>query len=225
MKKIIHTIVACAFVCFMASCDDMNSIHQEWLDRGANVYLGIPVVQESSNGFGRVELVWTLNIDPRIIETRIFWNNRQDSVVVPAPAPAVRTTPITQILTLPEGSYVFELVSANQAGNRSIASQIAAESFGERFQRTLRNRVVNAVMQPDSSVVLTWNVEDRVLRTYLTYVNRYDVEITKIIETNQTTVSLDDFPPGGEFTHWSMYRPLRSIDEVASLPATGQFPL
>ena len=223
MKKIIHAIMIFAAVSLITtSCEDMNSIHQEFLDRGERVYIGIPQLLEANSGLGRVELVWAQNADPRIHETRIFWNNRQDSIVVPID----RTQPIMyQAIPLPEGRHILEIANASRTGYRSLFTTTSAESFGERFQNTLRNRVITRIqVEPDNSITLTWSMIEGVVSTNMSYVNRNGENITISIASDQTTLHLSDFVPGGEFTHSSLYLPHGSIDYIPSNPVTVRFP-
>ena len=223
MKKLVYAIIAFAFVCFVTSCDDMNSVHQEFLDRGETVYLGIPIILEANAGHERVELVWAQNADPRIYKTIIFWNNRQDSVVVLNTGGRI----VEKIVPLPEGIYMLEILNASQGGvHRSLPTEVTVESFGERFSSNLRNRVItNARVRPDYSVILTWSVEPGVVSTTITYVNRDGETITVTIAGDETTLHLLDFVPGGEFTHSSLYLPhSSSIDLVPSSPVTILFP-
>ena len=210
-----------ALVGFIVSCDDMNSIHQEFLDRGERVYIAIPQILEANPGLERVELIWAQNADPRIYETRIFWNNRQDSVVVPID----RTSSIMEtIIPLPEGTYILEVMNASRTGHRSLVSIIAVESFGQNFKDRLRNRTVTNVVATPDRAVLTWNLEVGVVGTNISYVNRYGESVTVFIESDQTSLELDDFVLGGEFTHSSLFRPVGSIDEIPSNPVTERFP-
>lgn len=211
--------MTCALVCLMTSCDDMNSVHQEYLDRGANVYLGIPVIIEANPGLKRVELVWSLNADPRIVETRIFWNNRQDSVVVPVD----RTTPISaHILPLPEGAYNFEMMTANRAGNRSLPALISVQSFGEVFQNSLRNRSVT-VSGTLAEAILNFSIELDVVETKISYTNNAGQPKVVTVPGNQSMVTIDDFVLGSDFTHSSLYLPPNALDLIPSIPTTGRF--
>ena len=222
MKKIIQTIMLFALVGFVASCDDMNSIHQEFLDRGERVYIGIPIILEANAGYERIEVVWEQNADPRIHETIIFWNNRQDSVVIPIDRTGGSI--METIIPLPEGTYILEVLNVSRTGHRSLANTMAVESFGQNFKNRLSNRTItNAVATPDRAV-LTWSLEDGVVGTTISYVNRYGVPVTVLIDGNQTTLEVNDFVAGGEFTHSSLFRPAGSIDEIPSNPATGRFP-
>ena len=241
MKKIIYTLILFVAVCLATSCDDMNSIHQEYLDRGARVYIAIPLDVSALSGLERAEVTWSQQPDPRIYETRIFWNNRQDSVTVPVN----RVDSVTRhIVSLPEGGHLLEVANFSRGGHHSsLMRTVFVQTFGDNFRVTLVNRAIqNAVIQPDSSIVLTWSVIDDavgatwIVGTYLTYENRYGEVVTVFIEADQRTVTLTDFTPGGAFTHVThhMIRGLRdeygydtpgSIDEIPANPVTGQFPL
>jgi hypothetical protein len=222
MKKIINSIIALILLCFtITSCDNMHSKHQEFLDRGSNVYLGIPIILEANSGLERVQLVWGNFPDPRTTETRIFWNNREDSIVVPID----RTNPIMEkIVPLPAGMYIIEMVNASETGVRSLWSDpVPVESLGDWLGATLHNRIAT-VASVTPELVLQWNVVEGVEYTHINYVNRAGESVTAVLTGSETTLTLNDFVPGGNFTHYSLFLMQGSIDLIPSHPATGTFP-
>src|SRR5690554_805055 len=84
MKKMrtifLGILTVCVYFLF-PGCSDMNDIHQHYIDREKALYLGMTDSLVALSGEGRVKLKWYVNADPKIEQTVIYWNMRQDSVV------------------------------------------------------------------------------------------------------------------------------------------------
>lgn len=156
-------LTVCVYFLF-PGCSDMNDIHQHYIDREKALYLGMTDSLVALSGEGRVKLKWYVNADPKIEQTVIYWNMRQDSVV----KTFVRVEKGIQadsiiIDDLPEGTYSFELFNKNARGDRSLYSTVQAISYGENYRATLKNRTVTAMKilaydkeRQASDIEITW---------------------------------------------------------------------
>src|SRR5690242_19096634 len=86
MKKL-KVLISIAY-CFLtgsflilSSCQKMDHIQKKYAEKAETIYLGKIDSIQSYPGFGRVKLTWYMNADPRIDQTIIYWNRRQDSLV------------------------------------------------------------------------------------------------------------------------------------------------
>src|SRR5690606_22559388 len=86
------TVVA-IFTVIMASCDDMNSLHEKYLDRGIGIYIGSADSLSVQSGQHRIGFKWKINADPRIDKTVISWEEIEDGAMVERSVelPLVRT--------------------------------------------------------------------------------------------------------------------------------------
>ncbi|MDR2038680.1 MAG: DUF4998 domain-containing protein [Bacteroidales bacterium] len=145
MKNIFLGILM--IISFISSgCSDMDDIHQDYLDEGEKTYLGMTDSLTALSGEGRIKLKWYINADPKIEQTVIYWNMRQDSVV----KTIVRTengvqADSTIINNLPEGNYSFELFNKNTRGDRSLFSTVQGVSYGDSYRETLKNRNITTM--------------------------------------------------------------------------------
>ena len=137
-KKIINFAGALLALTLAVSCDNMNDVHQKYIDAGERVYLGKTDSLTAFSEIGQVKLVWYVNADPNIENTVIYWNTRRDSVI----HPFVRTWDGIQkdsaIIELEEGEYLFELVNTNRKGERSLPATIQGSAYAR-----LRDITVN----------------------------------------------------------------------------------
>lgn len=221
MKYLIHVIIVLISVCFIASCDDMNNIHQKYLDEGEAVYLGYPDIVTANAGYERIQLVWKINADPKIDECCIYWNNRQDSLTV---APDRTNSIMKQIISLPEGKYNLEMVNKSKKGYRSLVSTVSGESYGKEYRNSLYNRVVTQTVATPEKITLSWSLEEGCVGVNMSYINKNDQLTEVFIKSEQTTLELDDFVPGGTYTCSSLYVPeTGAIDTIPSNEVTAQF--
>lgn len=208
---------------FYIGCDDMNSIHQEYLDTPEVNYIGKPTDIEAYPGYERVKITWKINEDPKIAITRIYWNNRQDSVVYNV----TRNDTIETIIidNLPEGSYNFELVQYSQDGkNRSLKGEVSTRTFGTHYINQLSPQplTINPLFSGD--IALEWSSVEGGVGTTFTYTTKDGSSKTIEIDVHETRTVLTDAKPGGEYSYSTRFLPEKNaLDEVQTNPTIGVF--
>ena len=131
--------------CFIwAACSKMDDYKN--FSNGKEVsYTGKPDSVITYSGKNRVGISWLRSADPKIVMTRIYWNNRTDSMDVSLASSVPGSKRINTIVNnLPEGNYNFELFNFDEPGNRSVVSRGSGASYGETFQKSLLNRSVES---------------------------------------------------------------------------------
>jgi hypothetical protein len=221
MKRIIifWGIVLTMFI----SCDDMNSIHQKYIDAGERVYMGLADSLTAFAGNGRVKLVWYVGADPKIEKTVIYWNLRQDSVVKPFGENNQRDS---IIIPLPEGTYDFEVVNKSEKNEKSLTSSIRAISYGESYQRSIAVRPINSLnivslnaATQSTTVQIRWGaVSSGCINTLVSYKKRSTGEtVNRYVDAYETVTNLTDVgnrlkDPDDMISVSSFYLPSGSID-------------
>lgn len=149
------------FAIVLSACDDLNEIHQKYLDEKPVSYLGIADELTAYGGEGYVKLTWIQNADPRVVKTVIYWNHRDTSVV----KDFVRTTPGAQkdsvFIDVPEGIYTFEVVNVDEDGGVSLATEAQGRSYGDVYKGALRFRPLKSIERKDaiSGVLISWDTQ------------------------------------------------------------------
>lgn len=221
MKSLIYLIAVCVLSCILVSCDNMYSIHEKYLSEGERVYIGYPDVVKAQGGYKRIQLVWKLNADPRIDRCCIYWQDRSDSLIV---APDRTDTVMRQIIPLPEGKYLFEMINKDEEGNSSLTKVIAGESYGDSYQENLFSRIVTDQIANPDSVILTWGLEEKCIGVNMQYVNNIGETKQVFLEGEQTQMILKDFVPGGSFVYNSLFNPeIEGIDTIPSKDSEDKF--
>lgn len=205
----------------LSACDDMYSVHQQYLDEGEQIYLGKPIVQMVQGGNERIKVVWTLNADPRIKTCCIYWNNRTDSLEV---SPDYTNKVMSKIIPLKEGSYVFVLMTKGDNGLVSLTNIASGKSYGENYQNALYNVPLINQSKTEDGLVMTWGMEEGCVFTELEYLNNSGEEKLVRFEGDKTNLVLNDYVPGSDFTWKSYYLPETfSIDTIPANPQTLKF--
>lgn len=223
MKRIIYFIAALVAIGF-AACDDMNDLHQKYLDEGEDIYTGKPDSVKTYAGFNRLKVEWELNADPKITQCCIYWNNRADSLIYPinrAEGPVY-----SALLPLAEGKYNFELLTRDDAGNHSLTEQISGVTYGAEYQATIYNRKYASIDATLTSATINWrNLENSVGST-LTYKNKSGQTKELFVANDVATTVINDFTFGGEFQWSSLYVPEEdAIDTIpVGTPSVNYFP-
>lgn len=187
-------------------CSDMNDIHQKYIDEKETIYLGMTDSLIALSGEGRMKLKWFINADPKIEQTVIYWNMRQDSLVktVARTEKGIQADSVI-INNLPEGTYSFELFNRNERGERSLFSTVQGISYGDSYRETLKNRSIASMKilaydknEQTSDVEITWGSRIyETIGTRISYTKRSSGEHTVVfVGADVSTTILEDVGNG-----------------------------
>ncbi|MFA6838609.1 MAG: DUF4998 domain-containing protein [Dysgonamonadaceae bacterium] len=215
------------FMFWMASCDDMNSIHQKYYDWGEDVYTGVVDSLKAYGGYEKVKFDWELNADPRITKTVIFWNQRADSAIINVNrAQSGRLQMTYQLENLSEGDYIFEFITRDNEGHFSLPKEIVTKIYGEKYEKTLRNRRVSSILHlEDGSMLVQWDPISSVEIQYVTI--KYEtegVEQSIRVENEDTETILTGLNTGDKIQVSTTYIPKGALDELNALNSEYTMP-
>lgn len=219
MKIVIKNIIVLAFFCGLVACDSMNSIHEEYLDRGEEIYTGVIDSLKAYPGNERVKFTWEINADPRITKTVIYWNDSADSVIVEVNRTQPGVMQMETILSLPEDSYIFKFVTNDDEGHKSLSVEKTVEIYGPDYAAMLRNREIKSITAPEEGgILLTWGaIEDATLiHTMISYTDysnpSHPEKVEVMIENNVSEWNLANVKEGDEILVSSVYQPEDCLD-------------
>lgn len=231
MKIIINYIMAFCLLGFVA-CEDVNSLHEKYLERGEEIYTGVIDSLKAYPGYERVKFTWEINSDPRITQVVVYWNDRADSSIVEVN----RTTPgimqMSALLELPEDSYIFDFITKDDEGHKSLYVQKTVDIYGDKYIQTLRNRGIKTVqVKSGNQAQLTWlDIEDNTLQyvtvSYTDYADpAHPVTKTVRVENTDKQTTLANIAAGDKITVVSTYLPSEeALDTVNALPQQYTIP-
>ncbi|MDR2775393.1 MAG: carbohydrate-binding protein [Tannerella sp.] len=218
-------------LCIM-SCEDMNSISQEYFDRGETFYTGKIRSLQSLSGNNRVKFLWTVNSDPRITKTVIYWNEGMDSTTVAVNRTQPDSVQLEKVIELPERNYLFEFVTKDDAGHRSLSVERSVTVYGEKYTASLPNRdVVSAVYHDDGQLVIQWNTvaSNYCVGNNLNYTNTANQQITRYVPATEETTVIPDWKTGlsyytrfaGDIYLDTLDTAAKNLNVIESMPFNG----
>lgn len=219
MYKIVSIIIFCS--CILWGCDDMNSVNQEWIDRGETIYTGAVDSLKVRPGNSRLYLVWQMNADPRITELVIKWNNKRDSLILPVVRDTEEKIGIYRdsVLidkNLEEGETVFYLNTRDGEGHKSIPAEIVGTVYGEQYLSGQLSRWIKWSKVIENWMIIDWgdaNISTRVVLHY-TGSDGTSKSVTVLPEDNRTVLS--DFKYGEDLYYETFYLPeAEAFEEMA----------
>jgi hypothetical protein len=196
--------------CLIASaCTKMDA----YKDFGAGkevLYTGRPDSVIAFSGNNRIKISWLRASDPKVVKTRIFWNNRKDSVEVPLPAAAAKR--LNSFINLPEGNYNFELFNYDASGNHSVVSRCSGSSYGDVFQRSLFGRNLDNFYAKQfnlpNNAALSWASSDaKSVGVEVLYKNTAGNNIRVTSTAKSSVTYLPDYDLSSPVTYRTMFLP------------------
>jgi hypothetical protein len=166
------------------SCDDMNSIIQDDLDRGEAIYPGAVDYIYAYSGMGRARLYWYFFPDNRIVKTVITWGNSgriEKAVEGTTASEGLITAGIRRdsidISGLAEGTYTFTAYTLDKDGHKSIEyTSYPTYVYGNIYTRNLTSRDIEKTeMAASGNLTITWrDATTRMLYSIVTYMDHRD---------------------------------------------------
>lgn len=206
---------------FLFSCDDMEDIHRKYADKEEQIYLGKVDSLKSFSGLNRVKLTWYNNSDPKIQNTVVYWDLKNDSII----KPFHRTTPGVQkdsiiIENLSEGAHLFECRNINERKESSLFSIVNGISWGEEFINSLSPRIPTLLKFDSNTSTYKINLsssfkDDGIVYSQINYTNLKGENNNLIIDKGSNSIELNKFPNDGNFKLRSVFFfPEQGIDSI-----------
>lgn len=204
----------------LVSCDDVNSVHQEYYDRGEMIYTGVVDSLKASVGYEKVRFNWEINSDPRISKTVIYWNQKSDSAVVNVNRTTDGRMPMTYTGDFEEGNYIFEFVTKDDEGHYSMTKDLVVVVLGNSYVQGLNVRKISsAEVDEAGQLKLTWGDVASTLLLYTTV--EYEVngeKLTRQVANDEKETVLEGLKPGDKYYVSSTYQPEEAFETFTSLP-------
>lgn len=223
LHKVFYSVLICMLFGWIA-CSDMNDLHIGYLEEGEAIYAA--KVDSISAGPGKERIEMEVFVQSQRIEfVRFYWNSYHDSLDFQLG----NQTGIFKVMieNLPEREYLFQAVSFDKFGNKSLPYEIAGISYGENYRKVLPNRRIESIRkQNNGDVVFTWSgVTEEAVSTTLTYLSDEGESQVKVIPATVSKDTIADYRAGSEFSYYTSYKPtVNSPDVFNTDKSTDNFP-
>lgn len=140
----------------MTACSKMDYTYKKFLKDGDIIYPGNADSIQIFPGNNRIKLTWLLTSDPTIVMSRVYWNNKADSVNVPVTRGKGIDTISVIIDNLDEGFYNFEIYTYDGKGNSSVGADTIGQVFGKVYSESLHNRIIKKLYWDSDTAYIQW---------------------------------------------------------------------
>ncbi|TFF35475.1 DUF4998 domain-containing protein [Mucilaginibacter psychrotolerans] len=233
MKIKLQYLLWLLLIAAVTGCSKKNENYKLLTAGGEIYYPGVIFKPSHKAGNLRTMLLWNPSPDPKIKNYRVFWNNKQDSVIIDATSHDPADTVKVLIPDLKEGTYNFTIYSINTNGNISIPVSLnGVRVYGPIYQSGIFNRGYNAdkpyTVKP-GSVQLNFNqikVDSVTIntRTVIKYITTAGSTQTISLKPSDSTVVVNDLQLGTPVTYQSSYLPFKGAIDEFTVQTPTTFP-
>ena len=218
----IYFIVIVMLSLSLISCSKMNDKHQKILDKGEIIYASKLDSVSPAPGYNRIEFEM-FALSQRIEKVRIYWNDSKDSLDVMI---NYKTGIFKQIIpNIPEGEYIFQFVSFDKFGDKSLKVEVVAQTYGDNYISRLNDRKIKNVTFIGNKIKINWNSAADIFGTLFSYENATGGINTVFISSDSTSTSLSDYKPVGAYSYKTLFKPIvNAIDTFKTAGISGTFP-
>lgn len=95
-------------------------------------------------GENRLALQFVLGSDPDVERAVVYWNLKNDSVVIGIDRASLTSDTVVYMLeNMPENLYSFELYTYDASGNKSVPVYLSGKTYGSKFRSSLYDREID----------------------------------------------------------------------------------
>lgn len=227
MAKHVGLVLLAVATLSLASCEKADE-YKEFVKDGEISYIGKLDSVKVYSGKNRVMVKGLITSDPKIVECRVFWNNKADSLVIPVTKEMISTVISKYVDIANEGFQNFVVYTYDAAGNRSIPVNTTGRTYGARYQAGLVNRDISIARTDETTGVTAVNFlgMDRltgVFATDITYTKVNNQSATVRIPIDSAKIVLKDFKYGSVISYKTLFLPdTISVDTFYSAVDTKQ---
>lgn len=174
----------------MMSCSDMNDSFERFYKDGEVIYAAKPDSIASRPGKDRILLQMFVK-SYRISLIRVYWNNRADSLDMPITGPGKYEKMVDN---MEERGHVFQVISFDEFGNKSIPEEVISRAYGNMFQQVLSNRVIRSASTfENNTITINWSGPvDNAIGSELVYTNTSGEETVLPVPMSEATTVVSD---------------------------------
>ncbi len=202
------------------ACGELDETHEEYIVDGEQIYVGKPIEVFTNSGNERIRFNVVISADPKITKGTVTWNGGADIQNFDVTRSTEGIDTLAVEVSVPEGSYVFELILMDNEANNSLTYEHSAVVYGAKYISSLFNRAISGVEALPSEAIITWSAaEAGVVETVFNYEdNNGDMQEVVVLPGESETVATN-YKIGGAYTMVTKYKPNELALESFSSPS------
>lgn len=224
----INTIAGTALLAgalFAAGCESITDTQKEWIEQGETIYVGRLDSLRVRPGFGRA----LIEGDTRYVRTATTCTVEVgEKKFEYAIADIVDDDGVARILIegLEAGSHYFYVTNYDDAGGKSLTTEVFGKVYGEEDMLVLRPRRAETITpHPDGSITLGWSEVENVEKMELSYEAADGTVKSLTLPGDETSTLLPSWRLGGLFTTKTFIRQNEDdLDAFELEPVAQNFP-
>ncbi|MCM5528679.1 DUF4998 domain-containing protein [Parasegetibacter sp. NRK P23] len=214
--------VAGAILCsgtLLLSCSKWDDYKQH-IEGGEILYTGKLDSAKIFSGKERIQVYGLLNADPKITTLKVFWNNKNDSVVYEIKPSLIDT--FRQYINIPEGIRPFTIHTYDAKGNKSVPVTVTGVSYGDAYRRKLTNRLIAGIEFEPGYSIITWEQLDPSIGPQFTEIQYTDSGMVKsvFIKPGETSIALPGMDTTTTIRYRTIYKPEPTSVDTFHVPYT-----
>lgn len=212
MKRLYSLAILATFILSFTSCEDFMDMHKEYIKGGEIIYAPKPDSVYFIAGKGRVLFNCRTYNAPNVRSIDVYWNDGLDSLIIPVELKTGYDSISVILDNLEEKSYTFKIQATDNFGHKSLFMTDFGTSYGDTYQATLNDRLVESLTLSDQEGTIKWYYAPQYLvRSEVRYVKKNGSQAIVKVPSTDDLVQLPDVKPGSTFEYRSLYIP----EEVA----------
>lgn len=196
--------------CMAVGCGKMDANYANLLKGGEARYPAKPDSIRFFTGHNRAQLSWLMISAATVVQCRVYWNDRADSVTVPFKATSADGEDTVNVIIedIPEGSYTFQVFTYDKNGNRSILKDVGGHVFGQNYVNTLTNRQIKSAEKFTDKAKIEWfQPGESSLATEISYIDKDGASRERIIPNTENISYIMGIPGGDTIRYRTLYLP------------------
>jgi hypothetical protein len=231
-------IAACILAGSLFACTGMDHTYRDFWKDGELAY---PAPADSIKVFpgkNRIGFEWQILADPSIVSAKMFWNNKNDSMVFPIETNGQNYITRVMLDNLKEATYSFTIYTYDVNGNRSIPREATGKAYGKTYENALLVRILKDAYYENSVLTVVWGdpADATSYGSELTYTTTANERHTIQVAANADTIKVNDYDnesgtieyrtafipvPMAIDTFYTGYREVKVKGPIMELPRTG----
>jgi len=226
--NVMFALMVCALVVVLPSCMKEDD-YKKFTEGGEISYTGKLDSIKVFSGRNRVVIQGLLIADPKITKCVIYWNNREDSAVIPVTRTENVDTLKVELKNMLEGVHNFTIYTYDNLGNQSVPTYKSGRAYGDRYISSLSNRPINNAFTDEAGLTsIEWGVMDRlsgIFATDVTYTDASNEKKVLRVPVDSALTRLGNFKEKTDIQFRTMFIPdTLSIDTFYTTSTTRYIP-